>query len=140
MSGRDARGPEEHDSAIILQGSFCERVLSAHAWTSVEQGMPQWPYSLNVNGDFISGVSPLVNWLEILITHGDWPQSTSTGTAHCCALWHVDETGGAVLEKPVVLHAAIRKPTRIVTTTEGNVTRRDRTNVSGRVGMLFSVG
>jgi hypothetical protein len=82
-----------------------------------------------------------VNWLEILMTHGEGPQSTSTGTAHCCALWHVDETGGAVLEKPTVLHAEISNPPKIATTAERKVTRRNRITVSDRIDMFFfSVG
>src|SRR5690349_21363044 len=30
--------------------------------TREEQGIPHWPYCLKVNGDFISGVSPLVRY------------------------------------------------------------------------------
>jgi hypothetical protein len=41
-------------------------------------------------------VSTFSNWLAILMLHGDCAQSTSIGTLHCCADWHVNVTGGGV--------------------------------------------
>jgi hypothetical protein len=41
-------------------------------------------------------VSTFSNWLAILMLQGDRAQSTSTGTLHCCADWHVKVTGGGV--------------------------------------------
>jgi len=49
----------------------------------------------------------------------------------------VDETGGAVLEKPTVLHAEISNPPKIATTAERKVTRRNRITVSDRIDMFF---